>query len=144
MKTMAQVLFFAWLALFSALGCSAPQPKAEASPTEVRQAVAVAFALPPETSLQAVLARVRSELQPGSTPAQVTAYLDVARKRSPLPLAIKRNQRGQPIVRDVTTREAIVAYFVDNARVHEVSILFIFDDGDRLVEIDYTQGVWER
>lgn len=144
MKTMAQVLFFAGPALFSALGCNAPQPKVDASPTEVRRAVAVAFSLPPETSLQAVLTRVRSELQPGSTPAQVTAYLDAARKRSPLPVAIKRNQRGHPIVRDVTTRETIVAYFVDNARVHEVSILFIFDDGDRLVEIDYTQGVWER
>jgi hypothetical protein len=144
MKTMARVVVFAGLALFSAWGCSAPKPRAEVSPTEVRQAVAVAFALPPEASLRAVLERIKSELQLRSTPAQVTAYLDVARKRSPLPVVIKRTQRGQPIVRDVTTRETIVAYFVDRARVHEVSILFVFDDGDALVEIDYTQGVWER
>ncbi len=120
------------------------KPRGDASPAEVRQAVAVAFGLQPEASLKDVLEKIRGDVQLGSTPIEVTTYLNEVGKRSPVAVAIKRTQRGRAIVRDVMTRETIIAHFIDSVRVHEVSILFVFDDRDRLIETDYTQGVWER
>jgi len=116
----------------------------EPSPRDLKQAVSVAFGLQPEAPLEAVVDKIRNDLQPDCTPAQVTGYLDEVKKRSRAKVSINRFKRGQPIVQDVVTREMIVAYFIDNARVSEVSILFIFDDNDRLSTVSYTQGVWER
>ena len=145
---MKAVVYFSLLALLalSSSGCNAPvsKSKVEPSPRDVGQAVSVAFGLQPEANLEAVLDKIRNDLQPDSTPAQVTTYLDEVKKRSPVKVSISRSKRGQPIVRDVVTREMIVAYFIDNAQVFEVSMLFIFDDNDRLAKVSYTQGGWER
>lgn len=143
MRIMANFTLLALLALSSA-GCNALKPRIESSPEEVRQAIGVAFGLQPSATLKEVVEKIRSDVQNGSTPNQVTAYLGEAMKRSPVTASIKRTQRGQPITRNVTSREIITAYFIDNSRIFEVSILFIFSEDDRLIEVDATQGVWER